>query len=199
MQERRRTPRHRCKLRCNVLHGKKQDAATIVDVSLSGLCIQTALPLAQGDAVRVEFLEPMRIQIKALAWNVRRMRKSGEVTNVVGMMLSEVGPEYEVVVGRISGGSSGDRASRGADTSSSGSGSSAASAAGGGSKRLTPVRGMPLPSQRLPWWKLRVKETGGNKSRVLTLAAATAEEASAKALQEMGKGWEVVDVKANAG
>lgn len=210
MQERRRTPRHRCRLRCNVQHGKKQDAALVVDVSLSGLCVQTALPLSQGDAVRVEFLEPMRIQIKALAWNVRRVRKGGEITNVVGMMLSEVGPEYETIVARISGGSPGERATaRPAPTSSPARASQAGGAAAARSappaqdpndvtKRLTPVRGMPpLPSGRLPWWKLRVKETSSNRSRMLTLAAATAEDAAAKAMQEMGAGWEVVDVRAN--
>jgi len=45
-----------------------------VDVSLSGLSVQAPLALSQGDPVWVEFHEPLRVEIKALAWNIRRLR-----------------------------------------------------------------------------------------------------------------------------
>jgi hypothetical protein len=40
-----------------------------------------------------------------------------------------------------------------------------------------------------------VKETCGPRTRVLTLAAASAEDAAAQSLAEMGSGWEVIEVK----
>ena len=68
MKERRSTPRHRCRLRCSVKHGRKQVEGFVVDVSLSGLSVQAPLVLSQGDLVWVDFHEPLRAEIKALAW-----------------------------------------------------------------------------------------------------------------------------------
>jgi hypothetical protein len=206
MRERRRTERHRCRLRCSVQHGRKQDAALVCDVSLSGLSIQTVLPLSQGDPVRVEILEPMAVPLKALAWNIRRIRKGDEVTNVVGMMLSDVGPEYETLAARIAGAlhagrkprADGQRASP-TPSSVGGAKPGTSDGASGQPKRLATARGLPpLPSPRQPWWKLRVKESGGNRTRVVTLPAASAEEAAAKGLREIGANWELIEVRANA-
>jgi hypothetical protein len=169
--------------------GKRSVASTVVDVSLSGLSVRTQLALDQGDPVEVEFHEPLRIRIRALAWNVRKARKAGEVTNVVGMMLSDVGAEYETLVERIAGGASARSApARSPEAAAQPAATSAPPA------KPAPRPTFALPSSRTPWWKLRVKEKAGSRSSILTLTAADAKEAAAKALLEMGAGWEVLEV-----
>ena len=113
------------------------------------------------------------------------MRKADQVTSVIGMMLSEAGREYEMIVARIGGGDTKPAAAAARVATAPARPRAAADVA----KLLTPAR--------LPWWKLRVREKGGSRTRVITLPAASAEEAAAKSLAEIGNGWEVVDVRQN--
>ncbi len=190
MRERRGSPRHRCRLRCGLRHGARREEGTLLDVSLSGLSLQTALPLAQGDEVEVEITEG-RVRVRALAWNARRVRRGQETLNVVGMMLAEVGPDYEALVLRIAGA----RPSR-APAKAGAPAKAEPATAPRPQRRLPPPP--PVP-RRLPWWRLRVKQSQGSRTRMVTLAAASAEEAAAQSLAEMGEGWEVLEVRPAAG
>jgi hypothetical protein len=164
-----------------VRHGARREDATVLDVSLSGLSLQTALPLAQGDQVDVEIADG-RVRVRALAWNARRVRRGQETLNVVGMMLSEVGPDYEALVMRTAG-------SRSPGTGKAGAAATVGAPAG---RRAPPTLAVP---GRLPWWRLRVKQKSGPRMQMVTLAAASAEDAAAQSLAEMGEGWEVVEVR----
>jgi hypothetical protein len=164
----------------------------LLDVSLSGLSLQTALPLAQGDEVEVEIAEG-RVRVRALAWNARRVRRGQETLSVVGMMLAEVGPDYEALVLRIAGA----RPSR-----TPAKAEAPAKGEPGPAARPQPQRRLPPPPsapRRLPWWRLRVKQTQGSRTRMVTLAAASAEDAAAQSLAEMGEGWEVLEVRPATG
>lgn len=191
MKERRRSPRHRCRLRCVARRGAKCEDALLLDVSLSGLSLQTSLALTQGDEVALEIpgADGARVQVRALAWNARRVRRGATTSNVVGMMLAEVGADYEALVERVAG--------------------SRPSAAPIPAKAPAEPLAEPTPApetrhrappphlgpRRLLWWRLRVKETSGPRTRIVTLAAASAEAAAAQSLAEMGAGWEVIEVK----
>jgi hypothetical protein len=51
------------------------------------------------------------------------------------------------------------------------------------------------PAQAELWWRLRVKDADGNRTRVVALAAPSRDEAIARALVEIGGGWEVLEAK----
>jgi hypothetical protein len=158
----------------------------VLDVSLSGLLVQTSLAFGQGDDVDVEIEGGVRI--KALAWHARRVRRGGEESFLVGMMLSEVGPEYEAFVGRIAG-------ARPASKPQAKQGPKAAEAA----PAHAPARTLPpLPTRRASsWWRLRIKQVDGPRTRVVTLAAESKEQAIAQSLAELGSGWEILDAVAS--
>jgi len=163
----------------------------VLDVSLSGLLVQTALVLAQGDDVALEIEGGVRM--KALAWHSRRARRGGEESFVVGMMLSEVGPEYEAFVGRIAGAQPAPRPR----AQPAPEPAKAAYAA----EPPPPKRPPPAPPQmtrRSSWWRLRIKQIGGQRTRMVTCSAESKEQAIAQSLAELGDGWEIIEAVAAA-
>jgi hypothetical protein len=201
MKERRRTPRHRCRLRVELQHRGQRREASLLDVSLSGLSIQVGIPLAQGDPVELSI--EGQVRVKALAWHTHRLKRAGAATFVVGMMLSEVGPDYEALVARVAGSRPVPRVAPGAPRTDAGPEASGAppapsgpAAPAAGTATAAPVRrrAPPLPAARPLWWRLRLKQTNGSRSRMVTLAAASQEAAVAGSLAEAGEGWEVLEV-----
>ena len=160
----------------------------MLDVSLSGLLVQTALALGQGDDVAIEIEGGVRM--KALAWHSRRMRRGGEECFVVGMMLSEVGSDYEALVTRIAG-------ARPAPSARPKPAPPAAEA-GVAAEASRPKRPPPLLApRRSSWWRLRIKQVDGPRTRVVTLAAESKEQAIAQSLAELGEGWEIIEATAS--
>jgi hypothetical protein len=162
----------------------------VLDVSLSGLLVQTALALGQGDDVALEIEGGVRV--KALAWHSRRTRRGGAESFVVGMMLSEIGPEYEAFVGRIAGAQPAPRAR----PQPAPQPEQAAAAA--------PEPSLPKPpppalqrARSSSWWRLRIKQVDGPRTRMVTLAAESKEHAIAPSLAELGEGWEILEAVAS--
>jgi len=52
----------------------------------------------------------------------------------------------------------------------------------------------PPPPPEL-WWRLRVKDCDGNRTRVVAIVAASREEAIAGTLAETGGGWEILEAE----
>jgi len=144
----------------------------LVDVSRSGLSVQVDTEFGQGDEVELA-VEP-GIRIRAIAWRSRRSRTGF----VIGMMLSEVSPEYETLVER-----------------------NEARSRLRPKPRPAPSEPRPVESQPAeapppePWWRLRVKETDGPRTRTVTLAAPSRALALEKASAELGAGWEVIEAQ----
>jgi len=171
MKERRRGPRYRCQIRGELRRGGKSLPVLVRDVSRAGLSVQLDTDLAQGDEVDLAFGSGIRI--RAIAWRSRRGRNGF----VIGMMLSEVTPEYEALVER------GER-------------HAAPSAAPPRSSNGKSVPGLPpRPRESDAWWRLRVKESDGPRTRIVTLAAASRTIALEKAIAELGPGWEVIEAQ----
>jgi PilZ domain len=193
VRERRRSPRYRCRLPCGIRHGAERDDGTLLDVSLSGLLVQTTLELTQGDPVDLEING--QLKVTALAWHSRRARRGREAMNVVGMMLSEVGPDYERFVGGLEQRRAAAAPPRPAPEPPAASTACAAEEA----PSPEPVRRAPPPlPQRLTWWRLRVKAKDAPRTRIVTLAAASRDEAIERSLAEMGEGWEILDAQTTA-
>jgi PilZ domain len=192
VHERRRSPRYRCRLPCGIRHGAERDDGTLLDVSLSGLLVQTTLELSQGDPV--DLVINGQLKVTALAWHSRRARRGREAMNVVGMMLSEVGPDYERFVGGLERRAAAPPPRRAPEPPPASTASAAEEA-----PRPEPARRAPPPlPQRLIWWRLRVKRKDAPRTRIVTLAAASREEAMERSLAEMGEGWEILEAQTTA-
>jgi hypothetical protein len=188
MKERRRTPRHRCRLKAELRRGGQGFEASLLDVSLSGLSLQTGVALSQGEPV--ELTIEGEVRVKALAWHAHRLKKAGPPTYKIGMMLAEVGPDYERLVARVAGRPAAPRPAGATDPEPA-----AARSAGAAAAQPAPRRGLPpVPSKRPPWWRVRLKDATGPRSRVVTLAAVSREAAAAASLAEAGASWDVVEV-----
>ncbi len=163
MRDRRGATRYSCQLPCVVTISAKRHDAIVFDLSSSGLAIRTELDLAQGD--EVELVIDSAVTLQAIAWRTGRTKRGF----LVGMMLSRECADYEALVGRYA-------------------------------KRRSPTP-VPDPTQASVagpppaelWWRLRVKDNDGNRTRVVALAACSREEAIARALAEIGVGWEVLE------
>jgi hypothetical protein len=166
MRERRGAPRYRCLLPCVLRIGKKRHEARVLDLSTTGLSIRTELELSQGDEVEL-VIEPA-IQFQAIAWRTTRTR-SGFVT---GMMLSNECSAYDALVGR-----------------------QVARRPAPGAIASAPKPPVPAPRGPDPWWRVRVKDSGGTRTRLVALAAPSREEAIARTLAEIGGGWEILEAE----
>ena len=165
MQDRRGATRYSCQLSCVVQVGGKRHDATVFDLSRSGLAIRTQLDLAQGDEVALVIDSTVRVS--AIAWRTGRTKRGF----LVGLMLSAESADFDALVGRF--------AARHVPTSDPGA--------------TQPCAAPPAPAEL--WWRLRVKNDDGNRTRVVALAAPSRDEAIARALVEIGGGWEVLEAK----
>ena len=141
-----------------------------VDVSRSGLSIQCGTEFGQGEPVEILLASE---RIAAIAWRSGRTRSGF----VIGMMLSELTPAYEALLGALE-----KRAPVRPAT--------AQPATQPAKQEPKP----PVPSLE-PWWKLRVKEHDGPRTRVVTLAAPSRAAAIERTQREIGPGWDVIEVR----
>ena len=165
MQERRGATRYSCQLGCVVQIGAQRHDATVFDLSSSGLAIRTQLDLAQGDEVALVIDSTVRVS--AIAWRTGRTKRGF----LVGLMLSAESADFDALVERL--------AARRAPTPVPGP--------------TKPCAAPPAPAEL--WWRLRVKDADGNRTRIVALAAPSRDEAIARALVEIGGGWEVLEAK----
>ena len=166
MPEKRGAPRYRCQLPCVARIGKERHDATVIDLSSTSLSIRTTLDVSQGDELEL-VIEPA-IQFGAIAWRTTRTRSGF----TVGLMLSNACTEYEGLVER--------HASR----------RPAATTA------ASPAQATEVPSAPAElWWRLRVKDGDGNRTRAVAIVAASREEAIERAFAEIGSGWEILEAE----
>ena len=183
MRDRRGAIRYRCQLRCTLRRGTARHDATVLDLSSSGLSVRTTLDLAQGDEVEVLIDPAMRFQ--AIAWRTTRTRSG----LVVGMMLSDVCPPFEALVER--------HATR------TPAATTAATATPTATEPPAQTTAPPRPASSRPpppphaefWWRLRVKDGDGSRTRVVAIVAGSREDAIAGALAEIGGGWEILEAE----
>ena len=175
MRERRASPRHACRVPCQIHVGRQRHDATLVDVSRSGFSIRIGVELSQAE--QVELVVDAKLRIQAIAWRISRTRTGF----LVGMMLSEVSPAYEALV------EGAERRQRPPQA--------AKQAAADGARRVVERERKPEPPPSESWWRLRVKECDGPRTRNVTLSAPTEALAIEKALVEIGAGWEILEAR----
>ncbi len=166
---------------CRVHSEGRQHNGIVLDLSGSGLFIQTSAKLPPGMHVRIDLSLPggetsMTVEV------VRRKQVPAQLLTVahggIGVRILSAPETYYRFLQEVQ-----ERERQQAareqvvHANPSGAGSALASAAPSG-----------------PRFRVRVSQTSGIRSRTLVVAAASAEEASRSAQSELGDGWKVVAV-----
>jgi hypothetical protein len=186
MPERRKTMRAPCRLRCRVAKGSQQIPARIVDVSKEGLCLISPDWLKPKENYEISIDVPgtgvSRVHIEI--WHIRREKSQG--TNgkvwIAGAMLTDADEAYAKLL-KATGIKSGDIGPE-------------AEAAPTTPNRASKENAIhPIDSIEPKVFRIRCKARGGPRSRVLSLAADSEEQARALATRDLGDEWAVLEVR----
>lgn len=171
MAENRTAKRHRWRLPCEVIFEGASMRAFVLDLSSTGLFVQTGARMRPGSDVEVRLQVANLPEPLLLRARVARTRQvPAQLTTVahggVGLRLRDVPKQYLDAIRKLDSGA-GLRASE------------------------TPKPSPPAAAERSRF-RVRVKQSDGPRSRSIDLAADDADQARALALREVGKGWEAV-------
>jgi hypothetical protein len=174
--ERRKNPRMQCRFPCEILAPGSLVSGTVLDLSEGGLSVRAALEADQGESLMVRFQAPdgEAIEIETLIWHTRGIRdwETGENTRVLGLMISNACEAYSRLVPRAQ------------------------------TRHPEPARpsGASVPDEvdngELVGFRIRVQQSAGPRTRILTLSAESDEEARALAVTHLGEDWEVLEILA---
>lgn len=165
--DRRRSPRLRCNVPCELRLRAGPVAGRVRNVSEGGLAVDAPIPaLGDGQPIVIR-LQPQRrppIELTALAWHVRTSRRPGAPSQL-GLVLSKAGDDYFEWLAIL--------------------------------RRLAPgsARSKAAPPALALRFAVRVTESGSPRSRRILVVAADPEDATARALAEVGAGWSVLSVE----
>jgi hypothetical protein len=186
MPERRKAMRAPCKLRCRVAKGREQLSARIVDVSKEGLCLISPAWLKPKEKYEISIDVPgtglSRVHIEI--WHIRREKSQSTNSKVwiAGAMLTDADEAYAKLLRAtgITSRDTGPAVETAADTPNS-----------PGTKNAI----QPIDSIEPRVFRIRCKATGGPRSRVLSLAADSEEQARALATRDLGDEWAVLEIR----
>jgi PilZ domain len=175
LSETRAAKRHRWRLPCEIVYEGGRQRSFVIDLSETGLFIQTSVRLKPGAEVEVRLtLETASRPLVLRAQVARAKQVPTQLTSVAhgGVGLRLVAPPKEYL-----------DALRGLSP--------------GGNLRtgMTPTP-MPVEKPVTQRFRVRVKQTDGPRMRVIEIDAESGDRARARALKETGSGWEVTAVEA---
>lgn len=173
MEDRRKSPRLRCRLPCQLQHGSARGEGTLIDLSEGGLCVHSELGVDQGETIQVSFDLPRAgaISLEALAWHVRRVRdRGGRQFFALGLMIASAPEHYLAALAK----SPPPAARRSAPAKPAG-------ASDEGADLLS--------------FRIRLKARGGPRTRTVCVSALSADEARSLAVGELAGEWDVLEVQ----
>jgi hypothetical protein len=186
----RRAERIKRRVTCELLLDGRGYRGIVLDLSATGVFVQTEATPAPGARLRLRFHTPDRREFEVEASVARRQVVPPQLASVVrgglGLRVERPPEAYFQLIGVE--GVTEERAQSGMATQIVQNQPAAKAAAVQAPK--------PAPAPALPEYRLRVKQTDGPRSRTLKLGATSPDDARKRALAELGRGWEVLSVEA---
>ncbi|MCP5058747.1 MAG: PilZ domain-containing protein [bacterium] len=183
--ERRNNARHSCRIRCQLRRGRRWEKGILVNVSLSGLAVESPFRADEGDPIHVRIDAPGRKQVRlqGIVWRMRTARTS-RLTEAwtLGMVINEAGNDFLELVAFE------------AQRSQQRSGTHPRQ---GAAPRIAsrPASSL-LPKPKINrWFRVRVRHRENHSVRLLSVAGGCKAEASRYALEEVGDRWEILDLR----
>jgi hypothetical protein len=184
--ERRTSPRVSSQFPCAFIAAKKEREGVVIDLSEGGLCLRTQVGLSTGDQLDLRIqARGKTLEVKALVWHSRqvRQRSTNAVFYVVGLMLIDAPEAYFEFL---------------PDTQSKTN--SPPDKQEPSTERTETSAPAQAPAQKesseLNSYRIRVKQLGAPRTRVLSLNAESLDEARSLAMAELGNEWEVLGIEA---
>ena len=191
--------RVQCKLPCElVLSKSRRVPGRVVTLSEGGLAVVTGVALDQGDAVRL-VIDPKGarpIQVSAIVWNDTRpnTRQQSSVLRRLGCIVSTPSDSFTALLERMlppEGGAARPQVAKD-HTDTTPMPKSAprdrvdewAEPDLPRSRELQPPPKVE-PEENLPWFRVRLKQLGGPRTRIMTLRARSSTQAEERALEEL--------------
>jgi len=168
--------RQKRRMFCEIVHEGRAQRAIVLDVSRTGLFVQTSARLAPGTELEILLrleanAEPVRLRTAV----ARQKAVPAQLTQIahggMGLRILEAPREYYHAIGEP------------------------APWPGMGARRPAQATASTAPASTAPQkprFRVRVKQREGSRSRVLEIAAETPERACALALVAVGPGWEAL-------
>jgi hypothetical protein len=196
--ERRRAKRTKRRATCELWIAGERQTGILLDISSTGLFVQTTTQVAVGSEIQVEIKLPgdtRECRVRATVARVRRVPPSmtALAAGGLGLRIVEAPASYWDFVG-VAAPAAGKRSSgNGFDGEKRATAPSASEAPR--AVPSPPPSSAPSPPQPVkPSHRVRVKQVGGMRSRLLDVHASSSAEAGQRALVQVGRGWEVVEV-----
>ena len=172
-------PRFRRRMPCRFALGPRNHSGVVLDVSRTGLFLQTGAPAEVG--------QPLRIELSSLSSGGRGISLTGEVVwqrlvpaalrNVaeggVGVKIDAADEGYFELLAQFSNVEM--PVKRNPSTTSR--------------------TAEPVPAEVQQAYRVQVRQTGGPRSRWIQCKTRTAEDARRIALRRLGAGWEVAEIR----
>jgi hypothetical protein len=177
--------RARRRLACRLIVGRQRFGGVILDLSASGVFVQTSAKPRPGDAVTLELSipgqrEPLRVEAQVARVKVVPPRLAAVAQGGLGLRITNAPEGYFAFLTAIL-------------PELSVSEEEAVSAALDLDEPAEEApRGEPAPARATRRYRVHVSQLGGARSRTLQLDAASTEEAVGLALQTAGEGWKVL-------
>jgi hypothetical protein len=167
---------------CELKADGRQQRAIVIDLSTTGLFVQTSARLSPGAQVELWLqFEDLREPILLRAAVARQKAVPSNLTSVaqggIGLRIVDAPRAYYDLLG---------------EPGPPAPGATTAPAMPPAAARAPAPKAAPPPAPSLPRFRVRVKQSDGPRSRILDIVAETAERACAAALKQVGAGWEAL-------
>lgn len=198
--------RVRCKLPCEIVQSRRRHArGRIVTLSEGGLAVVTTLHFDQGDPIRIVINPDGRkpIKVSAIVWNERTPAASDRSSSLrrLGCVISEPPASFMALLDQLAPASEPPRLERVplAPPKPRDLEAESCEADLPRPRELEPPP-KPEPEESLPYFRVRMKQIGGPRTRILTVRARSASHAETLATDELAKvckdadGWGVLHI-----
>ena len=201
--ERRR--RIRCRLRCEIVEPRRHRAeAAVLSLSEGGLSVEAALRVEQGDPIRLR-IRPHpgapAVTVEGIVWTDHPSRRAfaGAGLRVLGCLVSDPSPAFLELLARVAARDPAPEVRLPAARARVADALPAEEADLPRSRDPLPPP-KPDPEESLPGFRVRLKQVGGPRTRIVTVRARSLAEAKERARRELaaspdpgGGAWEVLE------
>ncbi len=182
--------RVRCKLACVIVESsRRRIPGRVVALSEGGLAVVTGLHFEQGDPIRMLIssdLGARSVRASGIIWNDQSPESSGSGSRLqrFGCLVSQPSDDYLAMLDRLAEQSSDPEPIPIAVPRPREPESEGAEADLPRSREIQPPP-KPEPEETLPYFRVRMKQIGGPRTRILTLQARSATQAEMLAHEEL--------------
>jgi Tfp pilus assembly protein PilZ len=184
---RRRLPRTKMRIACTLHLEESLHSGMVLDVSAGGLFVQTNASPAPGTPLRLELRvpglsEPIEMQATVARKRIVPPRLRALLKGGIGLQLENPPEEFYALVARLQAPelatSETSREAKPPEKTSQSSGK--------------PAEKPPPAKPKLTSFRVRLSQTGGEGSRILVIRASDEDEASRRAILDVGDSWKVL-------